>query len=53
MEPSLPQGVGYGIVIGLGAFFAALLNLVTYIQNRFTKVDSNKIDEFTSASPLG
>lgn len=50
MEPSLPQGVGYGIVIGLGAFFAALLNFVTYIQNRFTKVNSNKIDEFTSAS---
>lgn len=50
MEPSLPQGVGYGIVIGLGVFFAALLNLVTYLQNRFTKYNSNKVDEFTSAS---
>lgn len=50
MEPSLPQGVGYGIVIGMGAFFAALLNGVTFVQNRFTKYNSNKVDEFTSAS---
>lgn len=50
MEPTLSQGVGYGVIIGLGIFFAILMNLVTFIQNKFTKANSNKVDEFTSAS---
>lgn len=56
MEPSLSQGVGYGIVLGVGAFFAVLMNVVTIIQNKFSKNKSSQADEFTAASrnvPLG
>lgn len=56
MEPTLSQGVGYGVVLGLGAFFAILMNIVTILQNKFTKIKSSGADEFTTASrnvPLG
>ncbi len=50
MEPTLSQGVGYGIILGLGAFFAIAMNLVTYLQNRFSKHKTTQADEFTAAS---
>lgn len=56
MEPAFSQGVGYGIVLGIGAFFAVLMNLVTFIQNKYSKNNSGQADEFTAASrnvPLG
>lgn len=56
MEPAFSQGVGYGIVLGVGAFFAVLMNVVTLLQNKFSKNKSNRADEFTAASrnvPLG
>ncbi|QLG70964.1 hypothetical protein HG535_0A09130 [Zygotorulaspora mrakii] len=56
MEPVFSQGVGYGVVLGIGAFFAVLMNVVTLIQNKFTSNKTNRADEFTAASrnvPLG
>lgn len=50
MEPPFSQGVGYGVIIGLGVFFAVLMNGVTYIQNKFTSHHSGRTDEFTAAS---
>lgn len=50
MKADLGQGVGYGIILGMGAFFAILMNIVTYLQNRFTKHKSHHADEFTAAS---
>lgn len=50
MEATLSQGVGYGLIIGGGVFFALLMNGFTYIQNRYTKFNSNKADEFISSS---
>lgn len=50
MVPDLPQGAGYAVIIGLGIFFAVLMNLITWVQNRYTKYNSNNADEFTTAS---
>lgn len=50
MEPDLPQGAGYAIIIGLGLFFALLMNLITWIQNKYTKTHSDNVDEFTTSS---
>lgn len=48
-EAALSQGVGYGLIIGGGAFFAILMNGLTHIQNKYTKFDSTKVDEFVSS----
>jgi SSS family transporter len=50
MEPNLPQGAGYAVIIGLGLFFAVLMNVVTWIQNKYTKTHSDNVDEFTASS---
>lgn len=50
MHASLSQGVGYGVITGLGAFFAIVMNLVTLLQNRFSKSKVGGADEFTAAS---
>lgn len=50
MEPSLTQGTGYGIVIGLSIFFAVLLLSTTWIQDKYTSNNSKNVEEFTSAS---
>ncbi|CDK26591.1 unnamed protein product [Kuraishia capsulata CBS 1993] len=50
MEPTLSQGVGYGVIVGLGAFFALMMNVITIVQNKFTKFNAGKVDEFTAAS---
>lgn len=34
VEPVLPQGVGYAVVVGIGFFFAALMCGVSYVQVR-------------------
>lgn len=50
MEPSLSQGVGYGLIVGGGAFFAIVMNYVTFLQNKFSVFNSRKVDEFVSGS---
>ncbi|KAK6454655.1 urea permease [Scheffersomyces xylosifermentans] len=50
MEPTLSQGVAYGLIIGGGAFFAIVMNYFTHLQNKYSKFNSNKIDEFVSGS---
>jgi hypothetical protein len=32
----LPQGAGYGVVIGIGLFFSALMIGITALQGRYT-----------------
>ncbi|KAJ1299331.1 hypothetical protein OPQ81_011859 [Rhizoctonia solani] len=47
---ALDQGVGYGIVVGIGAFFALLMLLITYMQNRYTAYSTKQSEEFNTAS---
>ena len=46
----LSPGVGYGIVIGIGIFFALLMLSLTYLQNRYTPYSTRTAEEFSTAS---
>ncbi|KAL4063427.1 urea transporter [Scleroderma citrinum] len=46
----LPQGAGYGVVVGIGLFFSAFMVCLTAVQARYTGVSPNDSEEFTSAS---
>ncbi|KII91459.1 hypothetical protein PLICRDRAFT_156540 [Plicaturopsis crispa FD-325 SS-3] len=46
----LPQGAGYGIVVGIGLFFTFFMILLTFLQTRYTAYTPGKSDEFNSAS---
>lgn len=46
----LSQGVGYGVVLGIGFFFAALMCALTWVQNRYTTRRTSSVAEFASAS---
>ncbi|KAI1077463.1 urea active transporter 1 [Whalleya microplaca] len=46
----LDQGVGYGIVVGIGAFFALLMLAITWMQNRYTSYSTKQAEEFNTAS---
>ncbi|GAA5835864.1 hypothetical protein JCM11251_007446 [Rhodosporidiobolus azoricus] len=46
----LSQGVGYGVVVGLGLFFAVLMIGFTKLQTRYTKFKTTSLSEFASAS---
>ena len=46
----LPAGAGYGIVVGIGGFFAALMLGITYLQNRYTAYSTGQAEEFPTAS---
>ncbi|CZR68833.1 probable solute symporter family transporter [Phialocephala subalpina] len=46
----LSSGVGYGIVVGIGAFFALLMLAITYLQNRYTSYSTHQAEEFNTAS---
>ncbi|KAL2279644.1 hypothetical protein FJTKL_13326 [Diaporthe vaccinii] len=46
----LSQGVGYGIVVGIGAFFALMMLAITYLQNRYTTYSTKQSEEFNTAS---
>jgi hypothetical protein len=48
--PPLPQAVGYGVVLGLGFFFALIMNGITWIQAKFSQYSPNSAIEFSSAS---
>ncbi|GAA5836147.1 hypothetical protein JCM11251_007381 [Rhodosporidiobolus azoricus] len=45
----LNPGVGYGVVVGVGAFFAVVMILLVRLQARFTNADPNSANEFASA----
>jgi hypothetical protein len=36
----LPAGAGYGIVIGIGGIFALIMLGITWLQNRYVRVES-------------
>ncbi|KAG1863478.1 urea transporter [Suillus tomentosus] len=46
----LPQGAGYGVVIGIGLFFSAFMVGLTAMQSRYTGVSPTESEEFSSAS---
>ncbi|RDX54444.1 urea transporter [Lentinus brumalis] len=49
-EPILPQGAGYGVVVGIGLFFSAFMVCLTAIQARYTGFSPKNSEEFNSAS---
>ncbi|KAF8902284.1 Na+/solute symporter [Gymnopilus junonius] len=49
-KPLLSQSVGYGVVIGVGFFFALVMLCLTYLQTRFTDTSPRESEEFTTAS---
>ncbi|KAI0371916.1 urea transporter [Pilatotrama ljubarskyi] len=49
-EPILPQGAGYGVVVGIGLFFSAFMLGLTAIQARYTGFSPKNSEEFNSAS---
>ncbi|EJT97522.1 solute symporter family transporter [Dacryopinax primogenitus] len=46
----LSQGVGYGIVVGIGLFFALLMLGCTHLQNKYTSYSTHQAEEFSTAS---
>jgi len=46
----LPQGAGYGVVVGIGLFFSAFMICLTAIQARYTGFSPKNSEEFSSAS---
>ncbi|KAI0475764.1 solute symporter family transporter [Xylariaceae sp. FL0804] len=46
----LGQGVGYGVVVGIGAFFALMMLAITWMQNRYTSYSTGQAEEFNTAS---
>ncbi|KAI1334671.1 solute symporter family transporter [Xylariaceae sp. FL0016] len=46
----LGPGVGYGIVVGIGAFFALMMLAITWLQNRYTSYSTKQAEEFNTAS---
>ncbi|KAH9950736.1 urea transporter [Amylocystis lapponica] len=48
--PVLPQGAGYGVVVGIGLFFSAFMICLTAIQTRYTGFSPKSSEEFNSAS---
>ncbi|KAF1921655.1 Sodium:solute symporter family-domain-containing protein [Ampelomyces quisqualis] len=46
----LPVGAGYGVVIGVGFFFAFLMMFISYLQNRYTQYSTHQSEEFNTAS---
>ncbi|GAA5902567.1 hypothetical protein JCM5296_002326 [Sporobolomyces johnsonii] len=46
----LSQGVGYGVVLGIGFFFALLMVGLTRLQARYTAFKPTSLAEFASAS---
>jgi len=49
-EPTLPQGAGYGVVVGIGLFFSVFMVGLTAMQTRYTGFSPKSADEFNSAS---
>ncbi|KAF9234595.1 Na+/solute symporter [Melanogaster broomeanus] len=49
-RPLLSQSVGYGVVVGVGFFFAFIMLILTTLQRKFSKFSPTSSEEFTSAS---
>ncbi|TFK37572.1 solute symporter family transporter [Crucibulum laeve] len=49
-KPLLNQSVGYGVVIGVGFFFAFVMLLLTYLQSTFTDMSPRSSEEFTASN---
>ncbi|KAA1472751.1 urea transporter [Dentipellis sp. KUC8613] len=49
-ETVLPQGAGYGVVVGIGLFFSAFMLVLTALQTRYTAFSPKSSEEFSSAS---
>ncbi|TBU51998.1 Sodium:solute symporter family-domain-containing protein [Dichomitus squalens] len=49
-RPLLDQSVGYGVVVGVGFFFAALMLALTALQTKFSRFSPSSSEEFSSAS---
>ncbi|TFY55004.1 hypothetical protein EVJ58_g8521 [Rhodofomes roseus] len=49
-SPVLPQGAGYGVVVGIGLFFSVFMVGLTAIQTRYTGFSPKNSEEFNSAS---
>ncbi|KAJ3879295.1 Na+/solute symporter [Lentinula edodes] len=46
-KPLLSQSVGYGVVVGVGFFFAGVMLILTYLQSRYTDMSPGSSEEFT------
>lgn len=46
----LPAGAGYGIIVGIGGFFALFMLGLTWMQNRYTRFSTKQAEEFSTAS---
>ncbi|KAH7910248.1 Na+/solute symporter [Hygrophoropsis aurantiaca] len=49
-KPLLDQSVGYGVVVGVGFFFALIMLMITALQSNFSRFTPKSSEEFTSAS---
>ncbi|KAI0640928.1 Sodium:solute symporter family-domain-containing protein [Trametes meyenii] len=49
-KPLLDESVGYGVVVGVGFFFAAMMLGLTALQTKFSKFSPSSSEEFSSAS---
>ncbi|GAB7337578.1 hypothetical protein MBLNU457_g2888t1 [Dothideomycetes sp. NU457] len=47
---ALPQGAGYGVVVGVGFFFAFVMMGLSYLQNKYTRFSTKTSEEFNTAS---
>ncbi|KAJ9380295.1 hypothetical protein DTO063F5_6742 [Paecilomyces variotii] len=48
--PVLPEGAGYGVVVGIGFFFALVMAGVSWMQNKYTQYSTKTSEEFNTAS---
>ncbi|KAL6708904.1 hypothetical protein ACN47E_002311 [Coniothyrium glycines] len=46
----LPVGAGYGVVVGIGFFFAFVMMFISYLQNKYTRYSTHQSEEFNTAS---
>lgn len=46
----LSQGIGYGVVLGIGFVFAVLMMVLSVLQNRYTSFRTTTPEEFNTAS---
>ncbi|EOA89160.1 hypothetical protein ACJQWK_09588 [Exserohilum turcicum] len=46
----LPVGAGYGVVIGIGFFFAIVMMGISHLQNKYTRYSTHHSEEFNTAS---
>ncbi|KAI0324815.1 Na+/solute symporter [Cubamyces sp. BRFM 1775] len=49
-KPLLAESVGYGVVVGVGFFFAAMMLCLTALQAKFFNFSPSSSEEFSSAS---